>query len=58
MRAAVVFFVLALCVASAMAQHQHANQTATASELHPGLGNYEHPITTKNPEAQTYFNQD
>ena len=28
-----------------------------ALELYPGLGNYHHPITTKNPEAQTYFNQ-
>ena len=26
-------------------------------ELHPGLGNYHHPITTKSAEAQTYFNQ-
>jgi tetratricopeptide (TPR) repeat protein len=40
-----------------MAQHQHGNQTAKATELYPGLGNYHHPITTKNREAQTYFNQ-
>ena len=56
MRALAVFYVLALCVAPAMAQHQHGG-TTKALELHPGLGNYHHPITTKNPEAQTYFNQ-
>ena len=31
--------------------------TTKALELYPGLGNYHHPITTKNPEAQTYFDQ-
>ena len=56
MRALAVLSVLALCVAPAMAQHQHGG-TTQALELHPGLGNYHHPITTKNPEAQTYFNQ-
>src|SRR4030095_10338646 len=56
MRALVVFYVLALCVAPAMAQHQHGG-TTQALELYPGLGNYHHPITTKNSEAQTYFNQ-
>ena len=56
MRALAVLYVLALCVAPAMAQHQHGG-TTTALELYPGLGNYYHPITTKNPEAQTYFNQ-
>jgi tetratricopeptide (TPR) repeat protein len=57
MRAGAIFLVSVLCVGPAMAQHQHASQTVKASELHPGLGNYSHPITTNNPEAQTYFNQ-
>ena len=56
MRALAVFYVLVLCIAPAMAQHQHGG-TTKALELYPGLGNYHHPITTKNPEAQTYFNQ-
>jgi tetratricopeptide (TPR) repeat protein len=56
MRALAIFCVLALCVAPAMAQHQHGG-TTKALELYPGLGNYHHPITTNNPEAQTYFNQ-
>jgi tetratricopeptide (TPR) repeat protein len=57
MRAVAVFCVVALCVAPAIAQHQHGSGATKALELHPGLGNYHHPITTKNPEAQTYFNQ-
>ncbi len=57
MRALIIFCVLTLCVAPATAQHQHRNATAIAVELHPGLGNFHHPITTKNPEAQTYFDQ-
>ena len=56
MRALAVLSILALCIAPAMAQHQHGG-TTQAHELHPGLGHYHHPITTKNPEAQTYFNQ-
>jgi tetratricopeptide (TPR) repeat protein len=56
MRALAVFYVLVLCVAPAMAQHQHGG-TTKALELYPGLGNYHHPITTSNLEAQTYFNQ-
>src|SRR5918999_2760517 len=56
-RAVAVFCVVALCVAPAIAQHQHGSGATKALELHPGLGNYHHPITTKNPEAQTYFNQ-
>ena len=57
MRVVGIFFVLAFCITPAMAQHQHGSGTTKALELHPGLGNYSHPITTKNPEAQTYFNQ-
>ena len=57
MRIVAVLCSIALSAAPAMAQHQHGNATGKAAELHPGLGNYHHPITTKNPEAQTYFNQ-
>src|SRR5262249_8930426 len=56
MRALAVLYGLALCVAPALAQHQHGGTTPVL-ELHPGLGNYHHPITTQYPEAQTYFNQ-
>jgi tetratricopeptide (TPR) repeat protein len=59
MRAVTVFFVLALtlCAHRAAAQHPHAGATTQPVELHPGLGNYQHPITTKNADAQTHFNQ-
>jgi hypothetical protein len=57
MRAIAIFCVLACCVAPAIAQHQHGSRATKALELHPGLGNYHHPISTKNPEAQTYFDQ-
>ena len=57
MRALTIFCVLALCVPPAIAQHQHASETKSALEPYPDLGNYHHPITTKNPEAQKYFDQ-
>jgi tetratricopeptide (TPR) repeat protein len=57
MRAIVAFCVVALCIVPARAEHQHGSETTKALELHPGLGNYHHPITTKSSEAQTYFDQ-
>jgi hypothetical protein len=30
----------------------HGGATTQPVELHPGLGNYQHPITTKNADAQ------
>ena len=57
MRAMVVFFVLIFFTSPATGQHPHGNGTPKAVELHPGLGNYHHPITTKSAEAQTFFDQ-
>jgi tetratricopeptide (TPR) repeat protein len=57
MRAMVVFFVLTFFISPATGQHPHGNGTRKAVELHPGLGNYHHPITTKSAEAQTFFDQ-
>ncbi len=59
MRAVTVFFVLALTLWAhrTAAQHPHSDATTQAVELHPGLGNYQHPITTKIADAQTHFNQ-
>ena len=56
MRVLGVLCVLVLCAVPALAQHQHDGTTA-ARELYPGLGTYHHPITTRNPGAQTYFDQ-
>src|SRR5690242_7969080 len=50
--------ILTMCCALGAAQHQHP---AAAGEkpvaLYPGLGIWKHPIATKNPEAQKYFDQ-
>jgi len=56
-RAGAIFCVLALCIAPVMAQHHEGKGSTRALELYPGLGNYHHPITTKNSEAQTFFDQ-
>ncbi len=40
------------------AQHQHHETTNTKpTTVMPGLGNLQHPVSTKNAEAQKYFNQ-
>jgi len=57
MRVTAILFILMICVTSAIAQHQHENKSTIAPELHPGLGKYHHPITTKSTEAQAYFDQ-
>jgi tetratricopeptide (TPR) repeat protein len=57
MRALVVFCILTLLVSTAAGQHPHGNGTTKVRELHPGLGDYHHPITTKSAEAQIYFDQ-
>lgn len=57
MRTLVAVCVVVLWLAPASAEHQHAQQPRQTLELYPDLGNYHHPITTKNPEAQKYFNQ-
>lgn len=57
MRTMAIIFVLALFAAPASAQHRHESGAGAALELHPGLGSHHHRITTKNPEAQTYFDQ-
>ena len=57
-RAATVWCAFLLGTAPALAQHSgHVGLTASAQEMHPGLGDYHFPITTQNPEAQAYFDQ-
>ena len=42
----------------APAQHQHDSDAISKSgRLLSGFGSYHHPVSTKNPEAQKYFNQ-
>lgn len=41
-----------------VAQHQHhAKSTAKPATLLAGLGNLQHPVSTRNPLAQKFFNQ-
>ncbi len=51
-----LFYACALCCSRYSTAPARGNHDQ-AHELYPGLGNYHHPITTQNPEAQTYFNQ-
>jgi len=39
------------------AQHQHAPGDAKPATLVPGLGDVHHPVSTRNPEAQRFFDQ-
>lgn len=58
MKAATLAFAIALGAAGSSAQHDHAGQTpATSLEIQAGMGRWHHAITTKNPEAQKYFDQ-
>jgi tetratricopeptide (TPR) repeat protein len=57
MKAIILIFMLATLVYS---QHGHGTKPATEKPpiwLDTGLGNVEHPVTTKNAEAQKFFNQ-
>jgi tetratricopeptide (TPR) repeat protein len=51
-----VLLALALCV-PALAQHDHAAAAARPVTLVAGVGNAHHPVSTKNPEAQQFFDQ-
>src|SRR5688572_8103104 len=57
MRAAAISCVLVVLTFPLFAQHEHAAPAQSAQTLHPGLGKHHHPITTKNTEAQTFFDQ-
>ena len=60
MKPFVTFLFLAVSCHFALAQeHQHdSTQTQPAPVvLMKGMGNYHHPISTKSPEAQTFFDQ-
>lgn len=47
-----------LCPLAAVAQHQHGGKFAQPkAPLLEGVGKLNHPVSTKNPTAQRYFNQ-
>ncbi len=50
--------VVSFVVKPAFAQHEHHSAPKTKpTTMMPGLGNLQHPVSTKNAEAQKYFNQ-
>ncbi len=54
------FLVAALFLAltaGALAQHEGHSSRNEPVKLMPGLGDLHHPVSTKNPEAQKFFNQ-
>ncbi|MGH9538812.1 MAG: hypothetical protein ACRD3H_12860 [Terriglobales bacterium] len=51
-----VLLTLFLCGA-VFAQEHHAHAAAKPATLIPGLGDLHHPVTTKNPQAQQFFDQ-
>src|SRR3954452_16874307 len=37
--------------------HEHATQAFSSGTLLPGMGSHHHPIATRNPQAQLFFDQ-
>lgn len=57
MKAIILILLLAMLT---YAQHGHSSQPVPEKKpiwLDNGLGNVDHPVSTKNPQAQSYFNQ-
>src|SRR3982751_6829524 len=52
-----LFFGVFLGITARAAQHDHAESSQKPSVLLSGMGNHHHPISTKNPEAQKFFDQ-
>jgi tetratricopeptide (TPR) repeat protein len=55
-----VLILIFLLVSLAYSQHEHGTNDATPKRavwLDTGLGSVDHPVSTKNTEAQKYFNQ-
>jgi tetratricopeptide (TPR) repeat protein len=52
----IILFTLLFSTASAVAQHEHSAPQQRAM-LFQGLSDLHHPVSTKNPEAQQFFDQ-
>src|SRR4051812_20757460 len=50
---------VALGTRSSVAQshRNHPGQTSSPGDLQPGMGSHHHPIATRNPQAQQFFDQ-
>jgi len=53
----ILMAVLSLMTVTALAQHEHHSSSSKPAELLTGLSSLNHPVTTKNAEAQKFFNQ-
>ena len=49
--------IIILAAATSFAQHHATQEKNGPVQLLSGMGNYHHPVSTKNPEAQKYFDQ-
>ena len=56
-RISVVFTLVLLCAAGFAQDHSAHHAAAKPVSLVTGLGNLHHPVSTKNPEAQKFFDQ-
>ena len=58
MKCAMLALTILLCTVSTPAQHTHAASTdQKPTTLIPGLGEVHHPVSTRNEEAQRFFDQ-
>src|SRR5688572_12126547 len=58
MRSLALVFLALGTILPALAQHQHhAAPSSSAIQLEEGLGGHHHPVSTKNPDAQRFFDQ-
>ena len=48
---------IVLCCSQAMAQHQHGKDTDLPADMFTGLGDIHHPVSTKNAQAQNFFDE-
>src|SRR6202158_1266974 len=55
-----IVLALALCVPAIAQEHEHAAAAPAKGKpvtLMSGFGNWRHPVSTKNPQAQAFFDQ-
>ncbi|HMA18420.1 MAG TPA: tetratricopeptide repeat protein [Thermoanaerobaculia bacterium] len=57
MRSLVLIFLLTAVATGVSAQHRHESSPPPPPDLQSGMGDHSHPITTKNTDAQKYFDR-
>ena len=55
--AVLLMFACALAAVTAFGQHHHNDSVVRPTTLLEGLGNHHHPVSTRNAEAQRFFDQ-